>query len=144
MRNNPLIKFWDYVESCMSQPEREKWADEKMRRSLDRDTTDPDPKRADEKVLEETKVVDGGERVLQERHEIMRAAYRSIPEGGKFQFLRVVSCGADGREEESEGRNVSEGTSEREQGKVEIDWATKVWIDSSPEPEQEEAKGQCS
>ena len=98
-----IAQFWDYLESKLSLPEREKWAIRNFRCSLDKETTDPDPKRTNEKALEDTKVVDGEERMLQESEGMLKAKCGSVPKGGWFRFLRYISCVVNGGEEVKKG-----------------------------------------
>ena len=61
-----------------------------------------DQNRAHEKALQESKVTEGGESMRQESAETLESKIESIPEGGKFQFLRDVFCTVDESEEEED------------------------------------------
>ena len=73
-----------------------------MRRQMGDVADRIDQNRSHEKALQESKVIEGGKPMRQESAETLESKIESIPEGGKFQFLRDVFCMVDGSEEEEE------------------------------------------
>lgn len=107
------------------------------RRILDKEARDAEHTGIGPKVLEVAKAFPGGEWRLQERDEMFQALYASVPEGGKFEFLRGWFCGVGDREEQGEAGSGGEEGAEKENGNSEAQWP-KVWEWNKSDSEAEQ------
>ena len=111
-----------------------------MRRLIiEKETTDPERKNFNERILEGVRAFPGGVQRLQEWDEKLETIYAAIPEGGRFEFLKEWFCSEGEREDEGKGVTVEQ--AEKKNGESEAQ-AQKVpeWTGYDSEAERELTK----